>query len=160
MAFYWYSFTNIYKPICLLIFADVYLLFVCPNLAVVSLPPNQYCSIIMQLICADGQLNTIVKAFIIFRILDSIDIYLPKVTNNVIIIFICYLFLCYCHIVSILWVGQYSKNVNFKLLIIKLLYGCYGDMFTINGFIHLSFLLVYSLKMVTGNCNRNESIFL
>ena len=32
-------------------------------------------------------------------------------------------------------------------------------MFTINGFIQLSFLLVYSLKMATGKFNRNISIF-
>ena len=46
------------------------------------------------------------------------------------------------------------------LLIIKLLYVFYSDMFTINGFIQLSILLVYSLIMVTGMCNRNVSIFL
>ena len=33
-------------------------------------------------------------------------------------------------------------------------------MFTINGFIQLSFLIVYSLKMVNGKCNGNISIFL
>ena len=55
-----------------------------------------------------------------------------------------------------LWVGQYSKNINFKMLVIKLLYGCNRDMFKVNGFILLSVLLVYSLKMVvTGQCNRN-----
>ena len=33
-------------------------------------------------------------------------------------------------------------------------------MFTINGFIELSFLIVHSLKMVTGKSNQNISIFL
>ena len=51
-------------------------------------------------------------------------------------------------------------NINFKLLIINLSCGCYSGMFTINGFIQLSFLLVYSLKMVTEKCNGNVSIFL
>ena len=32
-------------------------------------------------------------------------------------------------------------------------------MFTINGFIQLSFLLVYSLKMVTGIRNRNIRVY-
>ena len=59
-----------------------------------------------------------------------------------------------------LCVVQYSKNINFKLLMIKLLHGCYSDMFRINGFIQLFILLVYSLKMVTGKCNGNISIFL
>ena len=60
----------------------------------------------------------------------------------------------------LLWVGYYPNNINFKLLIIKHLYGCYNDMFTINGFIQLSFVLAYSLKMVIGKWNRNISIFL
>ena len=50
----------------------------------------------------------------------------------------------------LLWVGYYPKNINFKLLIIKHLYGRYNDMFTISGFIQLSFVLAYSLKMVIG----------
>ena len=33
-------------------------------------------------------------------------------------------------------------------------------MFTINGFVQLSFLIVYSPNMVNGKCNGNISIFL
>ena len=57
----------------------------------------------------------------------------------------------------LIWVGQYSKSINLKLLIIKLLYGCYNNMFKINGFIQR--LLVYSLKMVTEKLNQNISLF-
>ena len=48
-------------------------------------------------------------------------------------------FLVIVILLELIWVGQYSKNINFKLLMI-----C-----TINGFIKLSLLLVYSLKMVS-----------
>ena len=59
----------------------------------------------------------------------------------------------------LLWVGQYSKHINSKLLIIKSLDDCYSGMFTINDFIQLSILLD-SLKMVTGKCKRNNCTFL
>ena len=60
----------------------------------------------------------------------------------------------------LLWVVPYSKHINSKLLIIKSLYDCYSDMFTINGFIQFSILLVYSLMMVTVKCSRSICTFL
>ena len=48
-------------------------------------------------------------------------------------------------LLALLWVGQYLTHINFKLVIIKLLNGYYSDMFTINAFIQLSFLFLYSL---------------
>ena len=48
-------------------------------------------------------------------------------------------FLVIVILLELIWVSQYPKNINFKLLMI-----C-----TINGFIQLSLLLAYSLKMVS-----------
>ena len=50
-------------------------------------------------------------------------------------------FLVIVILLELIWVSQYPKNINFKLLMI-----C-----TINGFIQLSLLLAYSLKMVSVN---------
>ena len=67
---------------------------------------------------------------------------------------------CLCFFLSFFFFFWFSNCVNIKLLIIIFLYGCYNVLLTINGLIQLLILRLYFLKMVTGKCNQNISIFL
>ena len=154
MAFYLHLFINLYKYF--------YLFFICTYFNRCFPAPNHHCSFI---ICADCDAALLLldnytpslKFYFILDILLHSSEYLLTLSgqecgNNI-------HFLVIVKFLALLWVVQYPKNINFKLLIFKDLYGCYSRMVTMNGYIQRSFLLVYSLKMVTGKYNQNISIF-